>query len=85
MKKKKSLDDFTLKNLSFGWKIPCKILCYLVPLEDNIFDNFNFYRVFEFTKHMTETIHLLHNNDNNGDGNFKNDNDNDDCNPYFWN
>ena len=79
------MDDLALKNLSFGWNIPCKNLSYLVPLEDNIFDNFNFYTVFEFTRHRTETIPLLHNNNKDSDGNFKNDDGNNDFNPYFWN
>ena len=85
MKKKQHLDDFALENLNFGWKIPCKNLSYLVPLEDNIFDNFNFYAVFKFTRQMTETIHLLHNNNKNGDGNFKTDDGDDNFNTYFWN
>ena len=41
--KKKHLDDFALKNLSFDWKILCKFFSYLFPLEDNIFDNFSLY------------------------------------------
>ena len=82
---KTHLDDLALKNLSFGWKIPCKTLSYLVYLEDNTFDNFNFYTVFEFTRHMTETIHLLQNSDKNSDCDFKNDNDDDNFNPCFWN
>ena len=71
MKRKKYLDSFALKNLSFGWKIPFEIVSSLVPLEDNIFDNFNFFTVFEFTRHITEMIHLLHNNDKSSDGNLK--------------